>query len=926
MSLTPATCVVSHNPFAPDEAKASPVAAGTRIADLAPKVRAHLVCRLDGAWILRKDWERSLLPGQVVEFHAYPMGGGDNGEGSDATRTIVTIAAVYLAVTYGAAYLEPVFGSYAPSAAAFLATALVNKLIPPGVGNEAVTNSTASPSYSTALSGNQSRLEQPIPVLYGRNKTYPDFAAEPYSVFDTNDDQFYYALLCLGQGEYDIEAKLIDDTPTSSFADVTLNILPPGALPTVVEANVVTSPEVAGNSLDGMRYAGGFVGCRARQKATSISIDIGFSRGLASYNATTGEPEFKTVTWRVEYREVDDFGRARTNWVTLATPTLTLAQTRPVRRTYTYALPRSARPEVRLIRQTAYDDNSRVANSLEWLGLRCSLVEAAPLCATATHVEIRLRATEQLNGLSQRKIAIISRRKLRTWHPDTEWGALVATRNPAWALADKWTNTVYGDGYEDERIDLESLYRLALVWDARQDRFDAVFDQTFDSFAADQTIANAGRAAVFRRNGRMTLVRDQLNDLPRTSYSSRNIQPGSLSIDYALATEATPDGVLVEYWDNRAWAWYEILCPCPGVASPVRPHRIKLFGVTGATHAEREGLYQAYNSFYRRKFPSFSTEMEGMLPAFGSAVVFSPSLPGWGAGGDIVEYDPEALTLVLSEPPAWEDGQVHYLSLVRLDGSLSSPIVVTPGADKFTVQLSEGPVDTLFHDVSTLERPRYTFGVGQAYPTVLRVTSIQNSQTEGGAPVYNVAGVIENDLVHTADLHLLPVDGEVQDDVDFALDPPSLEDPDDPEAPAGDFFVYLADDPGDSTAVYGTQSDEVQLLDTGKLLKNLVVYDSLHRPQLESTELPAQWLVGSPYTPAETALYEVQAVVLDGSSPTGSALNSWLSLGTTRAWKISAIGAGASDYCVLQLNIREAATEVLQASASYVLTANDIGV
>lgn len=919
-----ALCVVVDNPMVPQEAKPRAVLAGTLIKDLDPKGKFPAICRLDGQWILRKDWERPVLPGQRVEFYVYPQGGGG---GSDVGRTLLMIAAIYVAVTIGGPAIAKATGWAAGTSqalAVFAATTLVNALVPVSAPDaQGFGGGSASTTYTANLSGNQSRLDDPIPVLYGRNKTFPNFAAEPYAEYDANDDQYYSALLCLGQGEYNIESINIDDTNINNFQDVLIRaVLPPGTLPTTVVANIVNAPEVTGNEVLEARYTGPFIGSRPKTKATKISIDIGFSRGLATYNSTTGEPENKTVTWRVEYRAVDDFGAGSTVdtpgvWTILASESLTAAQTEPIRRTYTYTLPSACRAQIRLIRTNPFDDNNRVANTLEWIGLRCHLQAPAPLCATATHIEIVMRASEQLSGLTQRKISVISRRLLRKWAPGAGWTALQETRNPAWALADKWTNTVYGDGYADSRCDLETLYNLSLIWEARQDRFDGVFDQTYDSSQADQMIAQAGRAAAFRRNTLMTVSRDQLRDLPATAFSARNINPGSLTIDYQFANESTPDGVIVEYWDNRGWDWAEILVPAPGVTTPVRPQRLRLFGVTGAKQAEREGLYHISNAYYRRKYATFATELEGMIPSFGSAVVFSPSLPGWGKGGDLVDIDQTTLLATLSEPPVWVEGQVHYISFLQLDGSLGPPYVITPGADEFSVQLPSYPAGQILLDDSTRERTKYVIGAGTPYPVVLRVLSIRNSADSSGVRSFTVSGVIEDDRVHTADNALLPVDGTVQDPTDPVDEPVSGGG----SGGGGGYGLIPALDMANFEAA-------ANILGQARLLLSawgqgfVSGQNGLNGSYFALERIANWWLLAAgtaygegPFDPADGALFEVRATLVAGTVPTGDAMNTWLSLGSDRSWQLSAVGTGAYADSLFHLEIRDAATLVVQAVA-----------
>lgn len=940
-----AHCIVVHNIMAPHEAQSCEVEPGTLINDLDPRGRFPAVCRLDGQWILRKDWGFPILPGQVVEFYVYPQGGGGDG-GSDVGRAVLMIAALYIAVQFGQPWLYQAAGgvggaagtagalSWAASGAIaqFAAVAIVNALVPADTGNNAVaTNNTSqSATYSTNVSGNQARLGQAIPVLYGRNKTYPDFAAEPYTLYE-NDDQFYHALFCIGQGEYDIDPArdlYIDDTNLANFAEVERAILPPGAHPTIVTRRYTTAAEVTGNEVQEGRITGPFVGSRPQTKCTSIGIDVAFSRGLATYDSS-GNPGNKSVSWRVEVRSVDDFGSGITPWSILATETVTKAQTKPLRLTYNYDLPVPIRPQVRLVRTTPFDDNSRVANTLEWVALRCEIEAPFTLCPTATHLEIKMRATQQLSGLTQRRIAVISRRKLRIWN-GTTWSAPTVTRNPAWALADKWTSLAYGDKYPEDRCDLDSLLLYAAKWGARQDRFDGVFDTTYESFQADQMIAQSGRAAVFRRGGVMTLTRDESKSMPVTAYTARNIDPGSMSIEYSFPNESTPDGVIVEFWHNRSWDWQEIVCPAPGVTTPVRAQRVKLFGVTGPTHARREGLYQAANSYYRRRFASFTTELEGMLPAFGSAVVFSPNLRGWGRSGDVVSYNESTREMRLTEPVEWTPGAQHYISVMDRTGNLVTPVLVSPGSDAYRVVLATALSFTPSTDKADEERTKYIFGTGRAYETIMRVLSIRNTADNSGRKTFSISGVIEDERVHTVDAALLPTGDVVWDPTFPGPPPPGLDEngvaiqdpvdlPVDDGGGSGEILVpYLAD-----ITLNDVQFAEIFLRNDGR-----GYYDSYtQNPDdgVRPLRLVGQWLLGAPKPTTDADNYEVYVTQIGGSGTVesgSSPLDTWLSLGSDWTWRVFA-GTDVPYFTVLlRATIRETLSGVVQTSAVWSLTVN----
>jgi hypothetical protein len=111
------------------------------------------------------------------------------------------------------------------------------------------------PIYAISGAQNAARLGDPVPVLYGRMLTTPDYAAQPYTYFDGNN-QYLAEILCIGWGEFDLNDVLIGDTtPVSALQSnaVTFWKFGPGdhhqvmgqiEAQTGVMENVVSSPEV----------------------------------------------------------------------------------------------------------------------------------------------------------------------------------------------------------------------------------------------------------------------------------------------------------------------------------------------------------------------------------------------------------------------------------------------------------------------------------------------------------------------------------------------------------------------------------------------------------------------------------------------------------------------------------------------------------
>lgn len=934
-----ATVAVYDDPLAADPTAVLRVSAGRSIASLLPLdlVGQAVVCRYRGVYILRADWARPVLPGDIVEFRAYPQGGGNG-----SVRQILSLAILLVAWEFAPYLTGNLYGVLAGANTTLVAAGLIiggnlalNALLPVAQPQAPTAGPAASPSYNVALSGNSARLDGAIPVLYGFNRTFPDFSAPPYVTFDNaTSDQYYHVILCIGHGRYTIGSTEIDDTPISTYADVEINVLEPGDDPSIVEPAVTTAAEVTGQELMPGRYVGAFAASKPRQVATHLEFDVAL-QGLGKLNSD-GSIAPITVQLRFEARPINDWGDAEgAPWIVLGTQDITAATVDAVRRSFRYALTTPGRYLARAVRTTAKDTSTSAANEPHWVGLKAVLSGTAPDTST-TRVEIRMRASEQLNGYTQRKIAVRSLRKLNTWSPETGWSAEpVETRNPAWALADKWksdpASTVargYGDGLSDDDIDLPSLYALAQLWDERQDRCDVVFDSFTDTDSADQLIANTGRAKVIERNGRLTVVRDGPEPVPVTMYSPLMMRPGSWGTSYGLATSDSPDGLILEYWDHRVWDWAEMEIPVPGrsatdPADPLfdaelppmrRPIRQRVLGVIGQHQVRREGLYMAAKLLYRRNTHAWQTELQGMLPSYGRSVYLAPALPSWGVSGDVVAWDVETLTLSLSEPVTFTVGADHYIILQRDVGSVAGPYpVAAVDGDAYAVQLTIAPDCELVCDSADRERPRYTFGTASASePKLAKILGIRPAGVDGaGAPQIELQAVVDDDRVHDADAAWLPVGEEVQDPVH--LEPVDSE-------PGGGGGAG-----GGSTLLLTSLTDRVisaQFLSSASAAYSLMADGRARQSTTPGGDayVGSEWLLIAPTTTADTGLFECRATVASGTLTSGTT-GTWQSLDNTRTWTLTNTTESTTATVVLDIEIRDAETDTVQSSCTVTLQA-----
>ena len=977
----PAMGVSSHPLQRLRSADMKEVAIGATISSLKPDTRSPLRCFVNGAPLFpftprqwahhlrlldagRADdarrylaragrrglnWEQTRTQvGDVITWHEVP---GDK----DTLRTVlqiaVLVASIYTGGTTGA--LIGLFGNVA-----------IGLFLAPSTPTQDA-QAQGGTVYSTSLTGNQARLDQPIWKTCGVNRITPPFAGQPYGRYVDTDgdgldaDQYYYVVLCLGIGRHELIRTFIGDTPIEQLQDViTFNHLRAGEQPRVAQCNIEVSEQVTGIELqsDG-KYGGPFVACQPRRRVDAVEIDMSATQGLGT---STGPI---TVTWRVEYAEVDDQGRLISGWNVIANESRTAETNTPQRWTTKYGLAAAVRPLVRVVRTDIKNTAPDARAALSWIGLKGYLSLPAPLDEHAEHLEIVIRASEQLNNRSQSDISVLLQGCARTWNPDTGWSCELGdyanytpTRNPAWWEADLWADPVWGEGLPDERIDLPTLYELSLLWDERQDHFDHTFDSTLNARDAAQLIARVGRAKTFQRFGVNTLARDQLETLPVTGYSPRNTTPNSMRVDEAHPNRTSADGILLEYTSNVSWNIDTIPCPAPGFTVPdeddprydpslpkmTRPVYVRMEGIRGAKHAEREGLYQAAAMTLRTRTWSCTTAAQGQIPCVLDPVRWQPQTQGYEQSGDVAFWDPVTLVMGLTEKPVFSEGDT-MLTLMRDDGSLTEPIAVTPGPTAWDVTLPAEPDFELVLDNGARERPKFFLGNIDGLGKVMSIKDGGKgdaNEGEEGVQLFDLSGFIDDDRVHSRDVHLLPGPGEIQDPVDDGSGGGSSD---------GtlllvhtfDHFLRAQYDAAGPTVTFELRNDGT--CEAHDSTGNSVVFAN-------------EWLQYTPVEASQAGEFEVRFTyvgTLSGGgalgtndralnpfsstddfltfdagvaiAPTGGdALDTWLSIDATRTLVLTASGGSNGNNSAIRVEIRNTASGAIQATRQIWLCAQKL--
>lgn len=753
-----------ENPFRPQLSRELvAVRAGTRLDTMlrargavsgrgAKLVRNHVfVVQVNGEYVLQAQWARRIGTADVVAVFYLPGDGGNGG--SNPMRTLLQVAlmvaSVYVGGIVGATY-GATAGSLASAGIMIAGNLLLNAVLPPPTANLSSGREQASPTYGINAQGNRARLLEAKPVLYGRFRVYPDFAAEPYTELDGNQ-QYLYQLFAISQGEIEIEQRLIEDTPMDNFGEVRYEVIRPGGKVTLFPDNVVTSNAVQGLELKGANEAGGgivgpFVANPADSLANRIAIDIAFPAGLYRADDKGGLDPF-TVTWEVSAQAINSAGEPVGEWFMLGSESFRASTATPQARTYRYDVP-EGRYQVRAVRTNNKQTDTRYGNVLQWAGMRAYLPSQQSY-GNLTMLAVVMRATNNLNQSTARRVNVIATRKLKTWNPVDGWSqSTVATRSPAWAIADACTNKEYGRGLVDSRINLFELYRLAQVWESRGDEFNGVFDTTTTFWDALTKIARVGRAKPMYYAGVIDIVRNEPRTVPQAMFTPMNIVAESFSVDYKFMRSDSPDHVVVSFTNSETWQPEDVSCVLPG-GTQERPYTVELFGCTDRDQAWREGMSMAAANRDQRRFPNLSAELDGLLPKYLDLVAITHDVPKWGLDGFVRGHNPATRVLTTSEPLEWWIGENHYLSLRMLDGTVRGPFLVTQGGDEFSAVLASAlPVDVEIASGDTEEPTYYQFGPGEK--RALNALALSATPDENGRVALTFVNYAES--VHTAEL------------------------------------------------------------------------------------------------------------------------------------------------------------------------------
>ena len=658
-----------------------------------------------GQPVLRENdgWEIEIESHELVIFFELPLGGGGSKK-SNPISTVLTIvvAAVASVATAGLAGLAiGAMGLASGSIGAALVTGLIGGVMMAGasmllgalIGNKtaglpsslsgAYDAAKASPTYNINSTGNQARLYQPVPELFGKMRIVPDYIAQPWVQYIGNE-QYGYFVYALGRGNYDVESMSIGDTKfwdrdagvSSAYDNIQVEFVAAGNPVTLFPDNVITSMEVSGQQLYGpneSEYSGAvgpYVTNPPGTTTNQIQLDVVLPQGIGRYN-DQGSLQNYSLSIRADYRAVDDNGNAIGGWSTLITKDFSGATLTPQRQTLICDVA-PGRYQVQMVRTTDSSTDGRTMDTVQWSALRAML--PGSLSYDVSAVALKIRATNTLSNSASNQVSIICTRKLPLYNRATKtWGSEVATRS--WAAAvSAVCKASWGGGLTDKEIDLNALWEIGERMDARGWYYDAYIDGPTTVWSQITEMCQPMLCVPRLEGAVLSFVEDCANRPVKYMLTPRNIRRGTFKLTWNTWSNSTPDDVIMNYLDNLyGYQQRDVKAVLPESESREETN-LEMLGITDREHAFRVAVGYAARNRWRRIGVECQVEGLGRLMNIGDVVTVSHPRLRNTASGKIDNWDEKTLTLTLrKDNGVLPTSGALYLSLSRPDGTIWGP-------------------------------------------------------------------------------------------------------------------------------------------------------------------------------------------------------------------------------------------------------------
>ena len=177
---------------------------------------APIIAAVDGRPVPRAAWSSTRLgDGQIVTLRATAGDGGDK----NPLRILLQLAVIVASVFVPPLITSSLLGQAAIGAAISIVGGLIINALAPLPTPDQAQAARAEPVYSLTGGANRARPYEPLLLVLGEHRVFPDLGAAEYTEI-VGDDQFLHQIFNFGLGTLDVDALKIGDTSLDAFEEV----------------------------------------------------------------------------------------------------------------------------------------------------------------------------------------------------------------------------------------------------------------------------------------------------------------------------------------------------------------------------------------------------------------------------------------------------------------------------------------------------------------------------------------------------------------------------------------------------------------------------------------------------------------------------------------------------------------------------------
>lgn len=581
-----------------------------------------------------------------------------------------------------------------------------------------------SPLRSLQGVRNEARPYQPIPRIFGRVLGYtPPRGTEYYTELSRGtSDQFLRVVFVIGEGPLKLSALKVGDTPLANFEDVTVRIREGYS----TDPDLTLFPaQVREQSLNiELKQVNGYSQRRSEFNTDEMSVDVVFPNGLQLITGRGRKYQLQ-VQFHLQYKAASssvwldaDISDDRVSVIKDGGGYFTIRTNskQAVRRTIRIEVPERGQYDLRIKRVTQDDqsdnegeDQTVTTEQAFWTAFRSYRNDPPFNAENLATVELRIRATDQLNGVID-QFNCTAQAVLPVWNGST-WTEQ-ETRSPAWAFAEVLRGRSNARPVADSRIDLDAL----LAWDASA----AALGLTFDGALIDSgvsvwerltDIAATANAAPIMPNGIYSVVVDEAKPTVVQHFTARNMT----DVRGEKSLVSRPHAVRIRWPDENARGqWSERIIYRTGydATTASRFEVLDLPYTTSARIAVLRARRLLWQAQLRPEVYTGTVDWEHLVCTPGDRVRVAHPTMLWAVGSARVRSlatSGSNTTGVVLDAPLPMDGAESYTMYFRLADGTDATIAVNTVAGEQTSFTFTTPVATAtgpqVGDLATLGEP-----------------------------------------------------------------------------------------------------------------------------------------------------------------------------------------------------------------------------